>query len=246
MATLVLLISHPLSAQLINVERQRPDLDSNGWYSDIDASFQVVKYQTNLFNFRLGSHTSYRKNEHQFFFIQNLAVIKSTGVNYANSGFFHFRYQNPADNRIMGEALYQIQYNQLMRVALRQLIGGGVRAELLSKTSVNKAFVGAIIMNEYEVVQKREEVNFDLRWSYYVAFKLKLNSFQWNSTTYYQPMLALATDYRINTENNLLYKVNEKLQLKLDVIYFYDSKPPSGVAQDNYQILQGIRYKFTS
>lgn len=237
----------PAHGQIVNIERQRLNADTNGWFGDADLSFRVFKNTVPLYTFAEGVNLVYRKDKHQVFVVQNFMLVKSSGQSFANSGFLHGRYQFPANRRLMGEGFYQVQYNKLLLVAFRQLVGGGVRLELFDPKKNNRAFIGATLMNEYEIIQNRQEVNFDMRWSYYLALRLLLfNKLEWNSTTYYQPILAQSADYRLNTENSLLYSINRKIQLKFEVTYNFDSTPPLGVPKDTYFILNGLRYKFNS
>ncbi|MDX5321603.1 MAG: hypothetical protein LPK45_10765, partial [Bacteroidota bacterium] len=184
-------------AQIVNIERQRLNADSNGLFGDADLSFRVVKQVTALYSFAQNAQVVYRKDRHQFFLIENLLFIKSPGNSFANSGFIHIRYQNPAGKRLMGEAFFQSQFNRLLKVEYRQLLAAGGRLELFSPEKKNRAFIGAALMNEYEIVENREQVNFDLRMNYYLAMRLKLfDKLELNSTTYYQPKLAYRRDFR--------------------------------------------------
>lgn len=233
-------------AQVVNVERQRLNADSNGWYGDVDISYSIIKMNEPLHSLSAASQVVWRKDKHQVFFIENLNFIRSPSESYANNGFLHVRYQNPADKRLMSESFVQVQYNKLLKVMYRQLIGGGGRLQVFSsEQDKDRAFIGAVLMNEYEIIQNREEVNFDLRWSFYAAFSIKpWKNLEVNSTTYYQPILGNGSDYRISTENAVLIDISEKLQFKLNYILYFDSKPPPDVVKETYTLTNGVRYKF--
>jgi len=243
---LILLCSHwDAAAQIVNIERQRLNADTNGLFGDADLSFRVVKQVTPLYSFAQNAQVVYRQDKHQIFVIENLLFIKSPGDNFAHSGFIHVRYQMPAEKRLMFESFAQVQFNKLLRVQYRQLIAAGGRFELFPKENVNRAFVGAALMNEYEIVQNREEVNVDMRMNYYVALRLKLfNRMELNSTSYYQPVLAYSRDFRLSTENSILFDISSQIQFKFELSLFYDEIPPPEVVKNTYSILNGIRYKF--
>lgn len=242
---LLLLISFNTQAQVVNIERMRLNADSNGLTGDADMAFSFIKVNTSLFRLVSNAQVVYRKDQHQVFFIGNMQWIKSTGQSFANSGFLHTRYQNPAGARFMGEAFHQIQYNRLLKVKMRNLIGGGVRFEVFEKTQQNKLFLGAMLMNEIEVLDGDERNNFDMRWSYYIAHRLRLfDKVAWNGTVYYQPLMALASDFRLSLENSLLIDLTSKIQFKFDINLFHDSNPPQGVIKETYAITNGIRYRF--
>ncbi len=232
-------------AQIVNIERQRLNADTSGWFGDANLSFSLIKVNNPLYRLQTNSQVVYRKDAHQVFFIGNLQFIKAPEQNFANSGFLHTRYQNPVDKRVMWEAFHQLQFNRLLKVKMRQLVGGGGRVVIFGKESNNKGFAGAMLMNEWEILDDNAGSNFDLRWSYYLAVRLKfLDKIEWNGTTYYQPILANASDYRIYTENALLVDISEQLQFTFNFNLFYDSKPPPGVTLNTYSISNGIRYKF--
>ncbi len=243
---LLLLCSYwDAAAQIVNIERQRLNADTNGLFGDADLSFRVVKQVTPLYSFAQNAQVVYRKDKHQIFVLENLLFIKSPGANFAHSGFIHVRYQMPAEKRLMFESFAQVQFNKLLRVQYRQLIAAGGRFELFPKEHVNRAFVGAALMNEYEIVQNREEVNTDMRMNYYLALRLKLfDRMELNSTSYYQPVLAYSKDFRLSTENSILFDISSQIQFKFELSLFYDEIPPPGVVKNTYSILNGIRYKF--
>ncbi len=232
-------------AQVVNTERLRLNADSNGWFGDADLAFSFIKVNDPLFRMVLNGQTVYRENQHQLFFVGNMQLIKSPGQSFANSGFFHTRYQNPADKRLMFEAFHQAQYNRLLKVKFRNLLGAGGRLELFDTSNTNKLFLGATLMHEFEALDGEDRDNSDLRWSYYIAHRVKLfDRLEWNGTMYYQPLLGIAADYRLSLENAILVDITSQIQFKFDIQLFYDSRPPTGVIKDTYAITNGIRYKF--
>ncbi|TNE79610.1 MAG: DUF481 domain-containing protein [Bacteroidetes bacterium] len=232
-------------AQVVNTERLRLNADSNGWFGDADLAFSFIKVNNPLFRMVMNGQTVFRQDHHQVFFVGNMQLIKSPGQSFANSGFFHTRYQNPADKRLMFEAFHQAQYNRLLKVKFRNLLGAGGRLELLDTANTNKLFLGATLMHEYEVLDGEEKDNNDLRWSYYIAHRVKLfDRMAWNGTMYYQPLLGIAADYRLSLENAILVDITSQIQFKFDIQLFYDSRPPVGVTKDTYAVTNGIRYKF--
>jgi len=235
-----------LSAQIVNIERQRLNADTNGLSGDADLSFKVVKVVEPLYSFAHNGQIVYRKDRHQLFLIENLLFIKSPGSSFANSGFIHLRYQNPAERPILFESFAQVQFNKLLRVQYRQLLAAGGRVELFPKNEKNKVFFGTSVMHEYEIVQNREEVNSDLRMNYYLALRMKFfERMEFNSTTYYQPKMGFYRDYRLSTENSLLFDISSRIQFKFEFSLFYDEIPPPEVTKSTYSVLNGIRYKFT-
>ncbi|MBI1221309.1 MAG: DUF481 domain-containing protein [Bacteroidetes bacterium] len=231
--------------QIVNIERQRLNADSNGIFGDATMSFRIVKQVQALYSFSQNAEVVYRKDEHQLFLVENLLFIKSPGNSFANSGFIHLRYQRPAEKRLMFESFFQVQFNKLIKVQYRQLLAAGGRFELFPKNHKQRAFVGAALMNEYEIVQNREQVNFNMRMSYYLAFRMKLwKKVEYNGTTYYQPKVAYARDYRLSTQNSLLFDFTENIQFNFQFSLYYDQFPPPGVVNSTYSILNGIRYKF--
>lgn len=242
---LALALHFESNGQIVNLERQRLNADTNGLFGDADLSFRVVKQVTPLYSFAQNAQLVYRHDKHQLFVIENLLFIKSPGNNFAHSGFIHVRYQMPAERRLMFESFAQVQFNKLLRVQYRQLLAAGGRFELFPRENTNRAFIGAALMNEYEIVQNREEVNLDMRMNYYLALRLKLfNRMEVNSTTYYQPVLAYSKDFRLSTENSILFDISSQIQFKFELSLFYDEMPPPGVTKNTYSVLNGIRYKF--
>jgi len=64
------------------------------------------------------------------------------------------------------------------------------------------------------------------------------------NTTYAQPLAKTFSDYRISNTSKLIFDITKKLKFITDFSFLYDSKPPIDIPQVNYQIRNGLTYKF--
>ena len=78
-----------------------------------------------------------------------------------------------------------------------------------------------------------------------MVYKHKLNSqLSLISTTYYQPRLSEARDYRALEQAGLAVKITDKLSLKLSLDIAHDSRPPQSIRQTDTSYNTSLSYRF--
>ena len=83
------------------------------------------------------------------------------------------------------------------------------------------------------------------RWSNYFSISILPNDhFSLVSTTYYQPVFSTFSDYRIASQNALIFKIDKHLSFKTAFNYYFDSTPVQGVPKEQYDLNSGILYAF--
>jgi hypothetical protein len=75
--TLVLLISIPLKAQVINIEGKRFMNDTNGWVGNTDFNFNVFNNTQQVLQFSNTLRVQYQKNRSRFILLNDLNFIKA-------------------------------------------------------------------------------------------------------------------------------------------------------------------------
>ena len=100
-------------------------------------------------------------------------------------------------------------------------------------------------MYEYEEVSDQVELNKDSRLSSYFTFTLApVPTISLRNTTYAQPRMATFKDYRIANTTVLNFGITNNLKFSTVFSFLYDSRPPIDVPTINYQIKNGLTYKF--
>jgi len=145
----VLLVSVSVKAQVINIEGKRFMNDTNGWVGNADFNFNVFNNTQQVLQFSNTVRVQYQKNRSRFILLNDLNFIKAGNTDFANAGYQHFRYNYKVSKWITMEAFTQTQYNPILKLDFRYLIGAGPRLKLLKKEHA-KIYVAALYMYEYD------------------------------------------------------------------------------------------------
>lgn len=231
-------------AQVINIEGKRFLNDSNGWVGNADFSFNVIQNAQQVLSFANTLRVQYQHGKHRFILLNDVNFIKAGNTNFVNSGYQHFRYNYKVSNPLTIEAFTQTQYNPVLRLDFRYLIGTGPRLKLLKKENV-RIYFASLYMYEYDDIVSEVVHLYEHRISSYLTFSFSLfKTVELNSTTFYQPNLKNIQDYRIANDTGLEIHINKHLNYKSTFNLLYDSYQPVGIPDLVYSFRNGLSLKF--
>ncbi len=187
-----------------------------------------------------------KKNEIKFFASYDLLAQKSNSI--LNSGFIHGRHQHLLRSRIKSVLFYQLQFNEILRLTKREVMGGGIRIEVLKQDSLSAALTVGL-MHEYEVLDRNDlsqgenfKTNY-VRGSLVGSFRWFINDFmELSDVVYYQPYLKNMEDFRVLNDVNLVFKLNKNFSILLISTLRFDSRPPSSVQGYDFNFRVGLNY----
>ena len=242
----LLMIFSTLSyGQLVNVENQRIQNDSIRTITIIDLQYN---YQNNnseelsLVNFS-GTHQYKTKNlKNYFLLLGNIDYSLANGEELSNSGLIHFRYNRKLNKKLRLEAFTQYQYNKILGVESRNLIGIGPRYKI-NKSEKNVLYIGGLLMQEFEKASDNTKTMSYQRLSNYLSLSIKnrAKTLELTAVVYYQPNINLWKDYRISSQTNLAFNITSRLQFVNSINYGYDSYAPSNVSKKNIILSNGLK-----
>ena len=100
-------------------------------------------------------------------------------------------------------------------------------------------------MYEYEELSDPQIINKDIRLSTYLSFTLApVKTITLRNTTYAQPLTGDFNDYRLLNNTTLRFGITKNLSFSTDFSFLYDSRPPIDVPNINYQVKNGLNYRF--
>jgi len=233
-----------LTAQIVNIEAKRINADSSGWYGSLSAGMDINKFDKWILNLKADANIAYLHQKHLVLFISNARMIKAGNTDFVNSAFQHIRYNYDFHHKIILEAFSQIQYNALLKVKNRVLLGVGPRWELAEGEKV-KMYLGTLGMFEYEEINSSNEIHRDTRLSAYLSTTWFINKMcSFSNTNYYQPKINDFADFRISSQSKLRFDFNRNLSFFFMYDGIYDSRPPVGVLNLVFSLSNGFSYKF--
>jgi hypothetical protein len=142
------------------------------------------------------------------------------------------------------EAFTQTQYNPVLKLDFRYLLGAGPRLKVLKKQHA-RIYVATLYMYEYDDITD-ETINLqEHRLSSYLTCSFSFfKTIDLTSTTFYQPNLENTSDYRIANDSGLEIHINKHLNFKSTFNMLYDTQQPTGIPDLVYSFRNGLSIKF--
>jgi len=230
-------------AQIVRIENNGIKADSNLWSGGIDLNIYSIKNNSEFFKLAGGTQLKYAKDKNVVLSINELRLIFAEESNLENKGYQHFRYQHNFDSIYTLEAFSQTQFDQVLKIKLRQLFGIGPRFQLFSKAS-GKIYLGVHYMYEYEEELETNLINRDHRISSHFAFSKTWDKSVVHWISYYQPKINNFSDYRVSGSATYAIELKKQLRFNIRGELTYDSHPVQGITDLTYTLLNGFSWEF--
>ncbi|WP_037319014.1 DUF481 domain-containing protein [Salegentibacter sp. Hel_I_6] len=245
---LFLLISIPAQAQLVNIETKRLQTDSLRFVLNADFAFNHSNndgLSVNQLNGTLTTQLKSKDFKKTYLFLGNYRLIDSDGGNLQNSWFLHTRFNYKFNSLLRFEAFLQGQYNQLLVVEQRNLIGAGLRMKWMNRENFS-GYLGNSYLYEVEYSDRAGTTDYNHRNSTYlsVSYLSKSKNFSITNTVYYQPLYRNLEDYRILEQFRLDIPLAAWFKVFMIYDYYFDSKTPLNTREYTSQLQIGLGFSF--
>jgi len=244
----LLVISLGVNAQtIINAERVGGTKDSSVY--SLSLSYNGTRGNSTTDQVSVSPVVILKKKKNAVKFFASYQVLSSGENSILNNGFVHLRHNYKMKSFLKTILFYQLQFNEVLHLAKREVVGAGFRFDLIRKDSLSAALsIGAI--HEYEVLSRDRlqlnevsKTNY-VRGSVVGSFKWVVNEYlQINDVLYYQPYLQNFSDYRILNDINLSVRINKYFSVLLISSVRFDSQPPSVIVGSDWNFRVGLSYK---
>jgi len=226
--------------QIVNMESQRYRTDTTGWAGSVGGNFALTNYGQKVFDVDANAHVQYKSKKSLYLFLGGYGFLKGDQQSYVDYGFLHLRYNYKLTKVLRLEAFTQLQQNTITKIQFRYLIGGGPRFKLVETPKV-KLYEGSLPM--YEVEKETGVAGNITNWrcSNYLSFTFIPNKqTELTTTTYYQPVMFDAGDYRLLNQTTCKIKAGKKVAVAINFNYQYDASPAAGVTKETYTFGTGV------
>lgn len=232
-------------AQVVNIEGKRINSDSTGFDGQLEGNFSMNQNNTFLVSLNTKAQVQYKWENDLLLLVGDWRFTIGDQQRFLNDGMLHLRYNRKINNWLRLEVFNQIQYNELLSVHFRYLLGFGPRFKLTGKSEVFKMYLGTMYMLEYEDVKSDDTIHVDSRMSNYLSWTLDPpGPFSFTATTYYQPLFKDWEDFRLSGMYNFKFRVIKRLDFKVDFNFLFDSRPPSTIRKFIFSLSTGVIFKF--
>ncbi|MBZ9728098.1 DUF481 domain-containing protein [Salegentibacter sp. JZCK2] len=235
-------------AQLVNIETKRLQTDSTRFVLDADFAFNHSNNDGLTVNQLNGTLTTQLKSKDfkkTYLFLGNYRLIDADEGNLQNSWFLHTRFNYKFNTQLSFEAFLQGQYNQLLVVEQRNLVGAGLRMNWVDRENFT-GYLGNSYMYEVEYSDRAGTTDYNHRNSTYfsVSYLSKSKKFSITNTVYYQPLYKNLKDYRILEQFRLDIPLAAWFKVFMIYDYYFDSKTPLNTREYTSQLQVGIGFSF--
>jgi hypothetical protein len=223
-------------AQVLNVESKRFQKDSIGWMGTTAFRMVAVKNITSVLQFGNSTQLQYRTASTRYLFLNEINYLRSATIASLNTGYTHLRAGRNIHPYLTWESFAQGQYNKPLRLDIRLSAGSGIRVRMIKKERI-RMYGACIPMFEFERETANPNPIRELRASNYLTLTWIIQEgTELESTTYYQPSLFRADDFRIAGEASLRFRLRKWLSFACSYQYLLDTQQPKDVPSWTYRL----------
>ena len=233
-----------VSGQILNIEQERINSDTAGWAGSAKTSFQYSKNGQELWSGGAYMHVQYKTKRSTCLSLSEYNLTKASGSDFVNAGAQHFRYNYKINDLFTGEMFTQFQFNKVLKVKFRWLLGAGPRVKIV-KTKPFSLFFAAAYMYEYEELYDSNVLNRNHMLSTYLSTNLKIkDNLSLINTTYFQPKINKFSDYRVLSQSDIKVGITKHFSFLISYIYSYDALPAIGVPKETHYLGNSLTFDF--
>jgi hypothetical protein len=210
-----------------------------------NASVLFLKYSLNF---------SYKKDKHYLRLLSGGSNINKDKEMVSNNLFSQLRYNYVFNEKNKLFLFSQLQSNAILLLERRFLAGAGFRRSIVDfhKDSIKsfKIELSAGAMQENELLNR---TNLEIGEKYHTNYTRMIfslvslfdvkNKFTLVNTTYFQQYLLNLNDFRLLNEFNFMFNINKNLAFSIDLVYRFDSEPPSILSDRDLNTNIGLLFK---
>lgn len=239
---------HGHANAIVNVEDLHTGSPKEGFSGNVLLS--MAKYSGNVEkqDYSLGSRLQWHQNASTNYLILSGDYGEVETVKNTEKTFIHARHIQQFRPTIAAEAYIQQETNKFSRIDYRRLLGAGMRFTLFEEDNTGNAYLG---LGAFYSTQKISSGEVDSgtddqrRASSYLLLKYQAtDNTVLASTTYYQPVLGDAGDFRALQEAAMRVRLSTRLSLVLSANIRYDSRPPVGVDKQDSTYKTALSVEF--
>lgn len=220
------------------------DKDEPGWSGSVDGSYGASGGNTQDSTFMGSARLQWKGASHIGRLIGAGKRTTNSGTETARSILAHLRHNYLLSDRWATVTFLQIQENPFQRLDSRFLAGLGGRWQAVKGTSTF-LYLGATYMFEKELIQGEDGFEKGQRLSSYVSLELELRDGVFvDFLAFYQPRWDDFADWRAYGEIRLEVELIGSLSLFTGYNLQYDSQPPAGVEQTDWNTKTGFLVRF--
>lgn len=231
----------------VNIESIRNNQKEKMFWGEAKGGLELQRGNVDITSFDLEFLIHYKKKIHHIFLQSKSSQGQQSDKKFKNNSFVHLRWTWMKWNIVGLELFTQLQQDEFKSLKIRQLNGGGLRAELIEKEDISLSLGSGAMLDYEEILEKESSALW--RSTSYLSMIKSFDEKKKNLillTLYYQPLFDNPSDYRINLEANVRTILISSWNISLDnsINFMYDTKPPEGILTDDLVIKTRLVYEW--
>lgn len=238
----LIFLVNDLSAQIVKIEELSVK-DTVKFKGVADLKLNVIQNGNSVLQYSSGLQLQYKDSLNTFLSLNGINASFASQITLQNNGFQHLRYKRILSSKWRWEAFEQIQFDQLLNLRSRLLLGTGPKWNLQKHDKVK------IALSLAAMYEREQDYNLNTLEFLRISSKIGLH---WNLKKnliiqmegYFQPSINDIADFRMITNANLSTKVTKHLAFESELVMGYDSTPFEGAPSLFYRLNNGFTYNF--
>ena len=237
---------------IVNTEKLFND-NEDGFATSAELLGSAISGNANVLLVEFSMNFRYRWGKSNLKLLSGGEYIQEDLADVSNNLFTQLRYNYHFNDKNRLVSLYQLQYNKVLLLNSRQLLGLGLRHSFFEKSIDTlkriKSDITIGLMQEEEILNTETLMLGEKNYTNYtrtmlsMVFSIELSKqFTFINTTYFQQYLKNLSDYRLFNEINLVFAINKWLSVNCDIEYRFDSEPPSSLNNSDFNTNLGLQF----
>lgn len=244
---ILMLLLPSISLGQVNIESIRNNNKEEPLWGEVKGGLELQRGNVDITSFDINFLIHFKKKNHHIFLQEKTSQGQQSDKKFKNNSFLHLRWTWMKWNIIGPEIFTQLQQDEFKSLKIRQLNGGGLRAELIKKKDISLSLGSGAMYDHEKLLSGTTTTN--VRSTSYLSM---IKSFDEKKkslilvTVYYQPLFNNPNDYRINLEANVRTDLITLWNVSLDnsINYMYDTNPPEDILTNDLIIKTSLVYSW--
>ncbi len=237
-----------ISQTIINAEQLIGGADSTIY--SLTLSYNGTNGNSNTNQINIAPSIIFIRKNNDLMLFGGYSVLSESNNKILNTGFAHLRHRYFINERLKTFEFYQIQFNDVLLLNKRVVLGAGLNFEMIKSDSI-KLNLSAGLMREVEILNETNLLPDEISETRYMRLSV-VNGFKWligtkikiNNVIYYQPYLKDFADYRLLDDFSLSVSIARHFDIITSVTFRYDSQPPDFLGRIDNVVTIGVNVKF--
>lgn len=238
------LLATPAEGQIVNTLRGWGDVEP-GWTGEVEGQIALAEGNSEYFQLLFGAAAQLNAGRHRWRLLGSETLTWANDQKVSENLLLHLRHNYRIRPWISSLVFTQTQYNPFQRLAVRFLLGGGARFDVVREETWEVALGASYMLEVEDLTDDDTGSDTEHRQSYFASLVGNpLPNLRLDLSAFWQPLFSDFSDSRVYGAASSRVDVVGGLDLLLSVGVQRDSNPPEGVKEVDLTLRSGLVLEF--